>query len=92
MTRMGSQVRVLQKGKITIPLEIRERLAIKEGDTLTVAVRAGQLVLSPEKTVANPIEMLSGLVKNLRSRGEPKSDAKKAAAMRIEKKISRVAR
>ncbi len=92
MIHVGAQIKVLQKGKITIPLKIRERLAIKEGDTLTLAVRAGQLVLSTEKTVANPIEMLSGLVKDIRSRGEPKSEAKKAAAMRIEKKISRVAR
>ncbi len=89
---MSTQVKVLQKGKITIPLEIRERLAIKEGDTLTLAVRAGQLVLSPEKTVANPIEMLSGLVREIGGRGEPKNEARKAAAMRIEKKTSRVAR
>ncbi len=55
-------------------------------------MRAGKLVLSPEKTVADPIGMLSGLAKDVRSRGQPKSEAREAAAMRIEKKTSRVVR
>ncbi|MBS7641423.1 AbrB/MazE/SpoVT family DNA-binding domain-containing protein [Candidatus Bathyarchaeota archaeon] len=33
---MVLQVKVLQKGKITIPIKIREMLGIREGDTLTL--------------------------------------------------------
>ncbi|RLG51071.1 MAG: AbrB family transcriptional regulator, partial [Thermoproteota archaeon] len=51
---MGDIVRVLQKGKITIPVEVRERLGIKVGDELKLVVEGGRIVLLPPKTVLNP--------------------------------------
>jgi len=86
---MGIQVKVLQKGKITIPVEIREILGIKEGDILTLEVRGGCILLFPPRTVPNPTELLDGLAEDI-SIGEPiKSELRKAVAMRVEKKVRR---
>ena len=62
---MGTQVKVLQKGKITIPAEIRESLGIKEGDVLTLEVLGGKIVLLPPRTVLNPTRVLDGLVEDI---------------------------
>ena len=62
---MGTQVRVLQKGKITIPAEIRERLGIKEGDVLTLEVLGRRIVLLPPRTVLNPTRVLDGLAEGI---------------------------
>ena len=88
---MGYQIRVLQKGKVTIPIEIRDRLAIVEGDTLILNVRAGQLILSPEKTVTDPTALLSGLARDVSSQGSTKEQITEAGAMRLERKLSRSA-
>jgi len=42
---MGAQTKVLQKGKITIPAKIRERLGISEGDYLRLEIVGNKLVL-----------------------------------------------
>lgn len=86
---MGFQVRVLQKGKITIPAEIRERLGIKEGDVLTLELSGGKVILLPPKTLLNPTEILDGLAENIPLKKPIKEEPKKAAAARIEKKMAR---
>ncbi|MCS7119811.1 MAG: AbrB/MazE/SpoVT family DNA-binding domain-containing protein [Nitrososphaerota archaeon] len=86
---MGEQVRVLQKGKITIPVEIRRRLAIKEGDTLTLETRGGHIVLLPPKTVPNPTRALSGLARGIAATEPVKDEIRKAGAKRCEKKLLR---
>ena len=35
------------KGQVTIPAEIRERMALEEGDDLEVTVEGGRIVLTP---------------------------------------------
>jgi len=86
---LGIQVKVLQKGKITIPAEVREMLGIKEGDILTLETRGGCIIILPPRTVLNPTEMLDGLLEGV-SAGEPiKEELKKAAAARIEEKLRR---
>jgi len=62
---LGTQVKVLQKGKMTIPAEIRESLGIKEGDVLTLEVLGGKVVLLPPRTVLNPTRVLDGLVEDI---------------------------
>ena len=86
---MGTQVRVLQKGKITIPAEIRERLGIKEGDILTLEVLGGRIVLLPPRTVLNPTRMLNGLAEGISLEKPLEEELKRAAAVRIEKKSLR---
>lgn len=87
---MDAQVKVLQKGKITIPLEIRNRLAIREGDTLTLKIKGGQLILLPPKTVPKPTDLLSGLAEGVTISGSVKDDLRSATARRLEGKITRV--
>jgi AbrB family looped-hinge helix DNA binding protein len=87
---MGAQIKVLQKGKITIPAEIRKRLAIREGDTLTLETKGGHLVLLLPKTVPNPTKLLSGLAEGITITEPVKDELRKASAKRSEKKLSRV--
>ena len=86
---MGVQVRVLQKGKITIPAEIRERLGIKEGDALTLEVSGGKVILLPPRTFLNPTKVLDGLLEDVSLKKPVEEELKKADASRIEKKLAR---
>lgn len=86
---MDTQVRVLQKGKITIPIEVRRSLGIREGDVLSLEVRGGKLVLSPPSTVPNPTELLSGLAEGVAVAGPAKGALREGAATRLEEKVSR---
>ncbi|MBS7645539.1 MAG: AbrB/MazE/SpoVT family DNA-binding domain-containing protein [Candidatus Bathyarchaeia archaeon] len=86
---MGTQVKVLQKGKITIPVEVRERLGIKEGDTLTLEVSGGRVFLLPQRALLNPTEALDGLARDI-SLEEPIEEAlRRAAAARVKGKLAR---
>jgi len=80
---------VLQKGKITIPAEIRERLGIKEGDVLTLELSGGRVVLLPPRTVLNPTKVLDGLVEGVSLKEPIEEELKRAAAAKIKKKLSR---
>lgn len=86
---MGEKVKVLQKGRITIPADIRRRLAIKEGDYLTLEVTGNKVVIWPPNTVPNPTELLTGLTKGVKIRGSVKEELLKASAARIEAKLAR---
>ena len=80
---------MLQKGKITIPAEIRERLGIKEGDILTLELSGGRVVLLPPRTVLNPTKVLDGLVEGISLKEPIEEELKRAAAAKIKKKLSR---
>ncbi len=86
---MGVQIRVLQKGKITIPAEIRERLGIKEGDILTLEISGGKILLLPPRTFLNPTEVLYGLVQDISLKKPVDDELRRAAAARIERKLAR---
>jgi AbrB family looped-hinge helix DNA binding protein len=86
---MGIQVKVLQKGKITIPVEVRGALGIREGDTLTLEVRSGRILLLPQRTVLNPTEVLDGLLEGLSVKEPIKEGLKETAAARITRKLGR---
>lgn len=87
---MGVPIKVLQKGKITIPIEVRKRLAIREGDTLMLEVKGGNLILLPPKTVQNPTDLLSGLASGVAVKEPVKDELRRAAASRLEAKLKRV--
>jgi len=45
---MATVVKVTRKGQTTIPVEVREKLVIKEGDRLLVeATEHGQIIFTP---------------------------------------------
>ena len=86
---MGEQVKVLQKGKITIPANIRQKLGINEGDWVTVKIMDNKVVILPPNTVPNPTELLRSLGKGLKVKGTVKQQLLKASAVGIEEKLSR---
>lgn len=86
---MGEQTKVLQKGKITIPAEIRQKLGISEGDYVTLKIVDGKLVLLPPNTVPNPTALLTGLAEGITINEPVKQELRKAAAERIKNKTSR---
>ncbi|MBI2183437.1 MAG: AbrB/MazE/SpoVT family DNA-binding domain-containing protein [Thaumarchaeota archaeon] len=47
-------VKVLQKGKITIPKQIRESVGIKEGDMLTLEAASGKILSLPQSLCLTP--------------------------------------
>jgi len=49
-------VRVKRKYQVTIPVEIRERLGLAEGDYLEVTEQENQIVLRPKAVVDKPAE------------------------------------
>lgn len=87
---MGEQTKVLQKGKITIPANIRQRLGISEGDLITLEIVDGKLVLFPPNTVPNPTDLLTGLAEGVQVTEPVKQELRKAAATRMKKKASRI--
>ena len=86
---MGEQTKVLQKGKITIPANIRQKLGINEGDYLKLEIIGNKLILFPPNTVPNPTELLSGLAEGVQVTEPVKQELRKATAARMKKKASR---
>jgi len=86
---MGEQTKVLQKGKITIPADIRQKLGINEGDYIKLQIIGNKLVLFPPNTVPNPTELLSGLAEGTQVKEPVKQELRKVAASRMKKKASR---
>ena len=86
---MGEQTKVLQKGKITIPADIRQKLGIDEGDYVKLEIIGNKLMLLPPNTVPNPTELLSGLAAGIQVTEPVKQELRKATAARMKKKASR---
>ena len=89
MTKIGEQTKVLQKGKITIPADIRQKLGINEGDYVKLEIIGNKLMLFPPNTVPNPTELLSGLAEGVQVKEPVKQELKKATAARMKRKASR---
>jgi len=86
---LGERVKVLQKGKITIPAKMRQRLGMKEGDYVGLEISNNKLVVLPPNTVANPTEVLSGLAEGIQLTEPIKQELKKAVAARVARKLAR---
>jgi len=87
---LSAQVKVLQKGRITIPAKVRKMLGIEEGDILTLELQGGCIVLLPPRAVPNPTESLDGLLEGISLEKPVKEELKRAVAARIEEKSRRV--
>lgn len=61
---------VTSKGQITIPLEVRRRLGLKQGDKVEFLVEEGKTVLRPLQPAANPFEEWLGAFPAFSSRDE----------------------
>ncbi len=86
---MGEEVKVLQKGKITIPAGMRQKLGIQEGDCVRLEIIDNRVVILPPNSVPNPTELLLGLAKGAKVKEPIKQELLKASAAGMEKKLAR---
>ena len=86
---MGAQIKVLQKGKVTIPVEMREALGVEEGDYVTVDLERGRVVISATGTIANPTETISRLASGVTMEGTLDTEVVEAGASRMKRKLKR---
>lgn len=57
---MGLFSTIGSKGQVTVPLEIRRRLGLKEGDRVEFFVDNGQTFIRPARLEANPFKKYIG--------------------------------
>lgn len=51
---------ISSKGQVTIPVEIRKRLGLKEGDKIEFVNEKGQTLIRPARSEQNPFERWAG--------------------------------
>jgi antitoxin PrlF len=53
---------IRSKGRITVPIEIRRRLGLKEGDRVEFVVEGEKTIMRPAQPAKNPFEKYAGMV------------------------------
>jgi antitoxin PrlF len=61
---------ISSKGQITVPLEIRRRLGLKEGDRVEFVVDGERTIMRPAQAAKNPFEKYAGALPAFRSKRE----------------------
>ena len=61
---------ISSKGQVTIPIEVRHRLGLKEGDKVEFVVEDGRTVLRPAQPERNPFEAYVGALPAFSTRKE----------------------
>ena len=61
---------ISSKGQVTIPVEVRHRLGLKEGDKVEFVFEEGRTVLRPAQPQGNPFEAYVGALPAFSSRKE----------------------
>jgi antitoxin PrlF len=61
---------ISSKGQITVPLEIRRRLGLKEGDRVEFVVENDRTIMRPVQPPENPFEKYAGALPAFRSKDE----------------------
>lgn len=56
------RTKVTSKGQITIPLEVRKRLGIRQGDQVEFDTAKPEIVIRPVRTLDNPFRKWRGAV------------------------------
>jgi AbrB family looped-hinge helix DNA binding protein len=77
---MTSVVRIREKGQVTLPLEVRRQLGLREGDLLEAAVKDGRIVLElvvrrGDAPVSVPVQHLGALMGIVSLGGDAVADA-----------------
>ncbi len=60
---MSLQSRISSKGQVTVPIEIRRRLGLKQGDRVEFVLKSGTTVISRTPDRENPFENYRGALK-----------------------------
>ncbi len=55
------------KGQVTIPLEVRKRLGLREGDRVEFVTENGKIYIRPARGEANPFERWAGALPAFKS-------------------------
>jgi antitoxin PrlF len=61
---------ISSKGQITVPLEIRRRLGLKEGDRVEFVAEGERTIMRPARPAENPFEKYAGALPAFRSEAE----------------------
>jgi AbrB family looped-hinge helix DNA binding protein len=61
---------ISSKGQVTVPLEIRRRLGLKEGDRVEFVVEGEHTIIRPAQPAGNPFEKYVGILPAFRSKRE----------------------
>ena len=58
------------KGRLTVPAEVRRRLALREGDKVEFVVEGDRMVFRPLRVKASPFKKYKGVLGTFRTRQE----------------------
>lgn len=58
------------KGQITVPIEVRERLGLKEGDRVEFVIEHGRTIFRPARPEGNPFEKFIGVLPAFKNKRE----------------------
>ena len=61
---------ISSKGQVTVPIEVRHRLGLREGDRVEFVFEEGRTVLRPARTQTNPFTAYLGAFPAFSSREE----------------------
>jgi AbrB family looped-hinge helix DNA binding protein len=61
---------ISSKGQVTVPIEVRHRLGLKEGDRVEFVFEDGRTVIRPGRQEANPFSAYLGVLPAFESRKE----------------------
>jgi AbrB family looped-hinge helix DNA binding protein len=61
---------ISSKGQVTVPLEIRKRLGLKEGDRIEFVITDDRTFIRPAQLPANPFRKYIGRLPSLKDKGE----------------------
>jgi antitoxin PrlF len=60
LVKMPPSSTISSKGQVTVPVEVRRRLGVKEGDRVEFVFEKGQTVLKPVRIKKNPFARYIG--------------------------------
>ncbi|MEO8126342.1 MAG: AbrB/MazE/SpoVT family DNA-binding domain-containing protein [Bryobacteraceae bacterium] len=58
--KIAQTSRISSKGQITVPVAVRRRLGLREGDQVEFVTEGTVTILRPARSVANPFEEYTG--------------------------------
>lgn len=67
---MGATSTLSSKGQVTVPLEVRHRLGLREGDRVEFVFEDGKTVLRPLRSEKNPFAAFVGALPAFGSKEE----------------------